>query len=255
MTIVLPYPTPAGDAFADNDGGNGVNPPPLGAPEGNATSTVNDIQRRDKTAIKQNVENIDAINAALGDMAEQDSTAVSITGGTISAGVSVAEAVNATTFAGFTLQQLYDALLPVNVAMQVTFSNTPPVPPIGVTATWTRVGDNKFIKLSDGVLTPGDEFAGVSETDPTVLTEAELPVHTHGMFADEVTTSSGTPSATDQVARGYDAGSSPTEYRMRPSALVADVGETGAVGSGAGHTHTYQNNPPFYRAVLYLRTA
>lgn len=255
MTITLPFPVPAGDAFADNDGGNGVNAPPLGAPEGNATSTVNDIQRRDKTAIKQNVENIDAINAALGDMAEQDASAVAITGGTIGIGVTVSEAINATQVGGLTLQQLYDFEYPVGEGMKLTLSNTPPVPWTGVTATWTRVGDNKFPKLGDGVLTPGDEFSGVSETDPTVLTEAELPAHTHGMFADEVTTSSGTPSATDQVARGYDAGGGPTEYRMRPSGLAADVGETGVVGSGAGHTHTYQNNPPFYRAVLYLRTA
>ncbi len=255
MTITLPYPTPQGQNLADNDAGNGVNAAPVGAQEGNATATVNDIQRYDKTAIKQGTENTLAINAAIGDMAEQDSTAVSITGGTIGAGVSVAEAVNAQTVAGLTLQQLYDLEYPVGEGMKITLSNTPPVPWTGVTATWTRVGDNKFPKLSDGVLTPGDEFAGVSETDPTVLTEAQLPQHTHGMFGDEVTVSTGTPSATDQVARGFDAGGSSTEYRMRPSSLVADVGESGAAGSGIGHTHTYQNNPPFYRVVLFLRTA
>ncbi|MGI9487484.1 MAG: hypothetical protein ACR2RF_16720 [Geminicoccaceae bacterium] len=255
MTITLPYPTPQGQNLADNDAGNGVNAAPVGAQEGNATATVNDIQRYDKTAIKQGTENTLAINAAIGDMAEQDSTAVSITGGTIGAGVSVAEAVNAQTVAGLTLQQLYDLEYPVGEGMKITLSNTPPVPWTGVTATWTRVGDNRFPKLGDGVLAPGDEFAGVSETDPTVLTTAQLPQHTHGMFGNEVTTSTGTPSATDQVARGFDAGGSSTEYRMRPSSLVADVGESGAAGSGIGHTHTYQNNPPFYRVVLYLRTA
>ncbi|MGI9490730.1 MAG: hypothetical protein ACR2RF_33510 [Geminicoccaceae bacterium] len=254
MTITLPYPTPQGQNLDDNDAGNGVNAAPIGAQENNATATVNDIQRYDKTAIKQDTENTLAINNALGDMAEQDASAVAITGGTIT-GATVDQAVNATQIGGLTLQQLYDLEYPVGEGMKLTLSNTPPVPWTGVTATWTRVGDNKFPKLGNGVLTPGDEFVGVSETDPTILTEAQLPAHKHGMFADEVTTSTGTPSATDQVARGFDASGSSTEYRMRPSSLVADVGETGSTGSGDGHTHTYNNNPPFYRVVLYLRTA
>ena len=253
MTIVLPFDPPAGDAFADNDGGNGVNAPPLGAPEGNATSTVNDIQRRDKTAIKQNVENIDAINAALGDMAEQDSTAVSITGGTIGAGVGVAEAANAAQVGGLTLQAIYDFEYPVGEGMKITLSNTPPVPWTGVTATWTRVGDNKFPKLGDGVLTPGDEFSGVTETDPTVLTEAQLPAHDHKMFSNEIV-SGGAPGPNDSVARAGTAGTV-TDYTVRVGTVAATQGETSSVGSGTGHTHTYQNNPPFYRVVLYLRTA
>ena len=257
MTIVLPFDPPAGDAFADNDGGNGVNAPPLGAPEGNATSTVNDIQRRDKTAIKQNVENIDAINAALGDMAEQDSTAVSITGGTIGAGVGVAEAANAAQIGGLTLQALYDFEYPVGEGMKITLSNTPPVPWTGVTATWTRVGDNKFPKLSDGVLSPGDEFSGETETGSTVLTETQMPSHTHNIITDESTGVSNLPGPTDSIAREL-TGSGDASYR-----LTQGTGGTGNVtqgvssteGGNAGHTHTYQNNPPFYRVVLYLRTA
>jgi len=255
MTIVLPFDPPAGDAFADNDGGNGVNAPPLGAPEGNATSTVNDIQRRDKTAIKQNVENIDAINAALGDMAEQDSTAVSITGGTIGAGVGVAEAANAAQVGGLTLQALYDLEYPIGEGMKITLSNTPPTPWTGVTATWTRVGDNKFPKLSDGVLSPGDEFSGETETGSTVLTEADLPSHEHKIFTNDNTAADTPPGASSSVARQLN-GSGDRDYLMSVgTSSPASLGVTSSVGSGAGHTHTYQNNPPFYRVVLYLRTA
>ena len=132
MTITLPYDPPAGDAFADNDGGNGTNSPPVGAPEGNPTETVNDIQRRDKTAIKQNWENIDFINQSIGTMAEQDADSVNITGGTIDAGVSVAESVNALQFGGVTAQAWYDAVLPVGtVQLAAVFS--PPVAPAGLT--------------------------------------------------------------------------------------------------------------------------
>ncbi|MGI9484846.1 MAG: hypothetical protein ACR2RF_02985 [Geminicoccaceae bacterium] len=253
MTITLPYPTPQGQNLADNDAGNGVNAAPIGAQEGNATATVNDIQRYDKTAIKQGTENTLAINAALGDMAEQDASAVAITGGTIT-GATVDEAVNATQIGGLTLQQLYDLEYPVGEGMKMTLSNTPPVPWTGVTATWTRVGDNRFPKLSDGILAPGDEFAGVSETDPTVLTEAQLPAHTHGMFTPTNTAIDTIPGPADGVARQLNANGD-RDYKVASDGAARTVGATSSVGSGDGHTHTYQNNPPFYRVVLYLRTA
>lgn len=252
MTIALPFPIPAGNAYADNDGGNQVNQPPLGAPEGMATSTYNDVDRRNMTSIKQNVENISTINAALGDMAEQDSTAVNITGGTIDAAVSVAEAVNASQLGGVTLQALFDLIYPVNDSVVIRHIETPPPAWPGISATWTLIAEGFYPKFINSGQTVGQTF-GAATTEPTVLTEAQLPPHDHKMFSNDVNSSGVNPGPTDEVARGYDGAGTSTEYRMRVGALAATVGATSSIGSGTGHTHDF--DPPTYRLALYRRTA
>lgn len=257
MTITLPFPVPAGDAFADNDGGNALNSPPVGAPEGNAPETVNDIQRRDKTAIKQNVENIDAINQALGTMAEQDASSVAITGGTIDAAVSVALAVNSTQFGGLTLQALYDLTYPVNEAIVIRNIETSPPTWPGTSSTWTLTAQGLFLKPIVTGQTVGETFSGVSETDPTVLTEAELPAHRHQLFASDTVGVGAQPAANESVATVLTVGSNDNYViaRSDPTSLEPNSGRSSEVGSGAGHTHTFDDNPPFQRVAAYLRTA
>ena len=121
MTITLPFDPSIGDGY-DSVPGNNNSPPPQGSPEGQATSTHNDSARDTKAGVNQNSQNIGAVNDALGTMAEQNSTAVSITGGSIGSGVSVALAVDSTALGGLTLQQLYDAEYPVGEGMKAVVS-------------------------------------------------------------------------------------------------------------------------------------
>jgi hypothetical protein len=250
MTIVLPFPTPAGDAYADNDGGNAVNQPPLGAPEGMATSTYNDVDRRNMTAIKQNVENVDAINQALGTMAEQDADSVNITGGTIDAAVSVAEAVNADQLGGVTLQALFDLIYPVTDSVVLRHIETPPPAWPGISATWTLIAEGFYPKFINSGQTVGETF-GASTTDPTVLTEAQIPAHEHQMFTDETIAAGPSPGVNDPVARKTTA--SGDEYAMKQGSAAIDIGVTGQVGGGLGHAHDF--DPPTYRLAIYRRTA
>ena len=256
MTIVLPFPTPAGDAFADNDGGNGVNAPPVGAPESNAPSTVNDIQRRDKTAIKQNVENIDAINQALGTMAEQDASAVNITGGSIS--VQVDSAVDSDQLGGVTLQALYDALLPVgHVQMQSSF--TLPVAPAGVAATWQLLtdSDGRVIRMttaSPPLTTGGSDTRTTSSdgahdhggaTGGTALSVSQMPAHTHNTTA---VRSGGAGTS----GGGGIAGSATTQ-----ASTSSGSGNTHdhSITSGGDHTHDVTVLPRYMELAAYVRTA
>jgi len=253
MTIVLPYPTPQGNNLADNDGGNGVNSPPQGAPEGNATSTVNDIQRYDKTCIKQNVENIDAINQALGTMAEQDASAVAITGGSIS--VQVDSAVNSDQLGGLTLQQLYDLTYPVNEAIVIRNIETPPPTWPGTASTWTLTAQGLFLKPIITGQPVGETFAGVTETDETILTEAQIPPHEHVMFTAETVSSGVAPGPTDRVATGLNVGGDSEYFMARGNLPTPARGATSSIGGGTGHTHTFDDSPPFQRVAAYLRTA
>lgn len=255
MTITLPFPAPVGGLYADNDGGNQSNQPPLGAPEFMATSTYNDVDRRNMSAIKQNVENIDAINDALGDMAEQDSTAVSITGGTIDAAVSVALAVDSTQFGGLTLQQLYDLTYPVNEAIVIRNIETPPPTWPGTSSTWTLTAQGLFLKPIVTGQTVGETFSGVTETDPTVLTEAQIPAHEHVMFAAETVTGFDLPNSSSPVAVELDSGGNQGYQMTRATISPPTRGATSSIGSGTGHSHTFDDNPPFQRVAAYLRTA
>jgi hypothetical protein len=254
MTIVLTYPTPQGDNLADNDGGNGVNAPPEGAPEGNATATVNDIQRYDKTCIKQNVENIDTINQALGTMAEQDASAVAITGGTIDAAVSVAEAVNATQLGGVTLQALFDLIYPVTDSVVLRHIETPPPAWPGISATWTLIAEGFYPKFINSGQTVGETF-GSTTTDPAVLTEAQIPAHEHALMALETAVVDVTPLDTEFAARLRNIGNS-FDYDLARSpdqTPAAFAGVSATVGGGLGHDHDF--DPPTYRLAIYRRTA
>lgn len=255
MTITLPYPTPAGEAFADNDGGNGLNSPPVGAPEGNPTESVNDIQRRDKTAIRQNVDNYKAINTALGTMAEQDADSVAITGGNIGAGVSVAGAVNSLQFGGVTAQDWYDALLPVGtVQLRAVFS--PPVAPAGLSATWALVtgSDGRVLRMTEASppLTTGG--SDTRTTTATALTEAQIPAHDHKLITSGSTGTSNLPGANDSIAREL-TGIGDPDYRMTSGTGSATNGASSTVGSGDGHDHMVTVLPRYMELAAYQRTA
>ena len=249
MTITLPNDPSIGDGY-DPVPGNNNSAPPTGAPEGNATSTVNDIQRNDKAAIKQNAENLAAINAALGTMAEQDANAVNITGGTIGAAVGVAEAANATTLAGNTLTQIYqtiyDGVWPVGSRMYFDNVTTPPPLPPGVVATWTKVSGGTFVKLanmetpgsSGGFATPACSVTG--SVDGTAITEAQMPGHTHSLAARNTNPADEPPSPTELIAddRGVGGVKDYEFTRSTDQTPATFSGRTSTTGSGATHNHT-----------------
>ncbi len=253
MTITLPYPTPIADGY-DPVPGNNNSPPPTGAPEGQATSTVNDSMRDTKAAVNQNWQNVEAVNNALGTMAEQDASAVAITGGTIDAAVSVALAVNSTQFGGLTLQQLYDFMYPVGTVVYRGDSETAPTPPTGVTATWALFGEGNYPKYIQTGQVVGEIF-GSSNTDPagghnhggntgaTALTEAQLPAHTHD------TTAVGSGGAGTAAGTGIATSATPITSDSTGSGDT----HTHTISSQADHQHTFA--PPSIRVAGYIRTA
>lgn len=252
MTIALPFDPSIGDGY-DSVPGNNNDPPPKGSPEGQATSTHNDSARDTKAGVNQNAQNIGAINDALGTMAEQNSTAVSITGGSIGSGVSVSLANDSAQLGGVTLQQLFDLIYPVNDAVVHRHDESPPPSWPGISATWTLIADGQYLKAIQSGQTVGEVF-GSSTTDSTVLTDAQLPVHRHTMFSNETITATDLPSSSNPVARDLQLpGGSDSDYRLSTGTLAPTVGATGNVGSGNGHDHTFA--PPTYRIAVYRRTA
>ncbi len=259
MTVTLPHDPSIGDGYDTTPGGN-ADPPPKGAPEGQAPSTVNDAMRDTKAACAQNDANIVAVNAALGTMAEQDANAVTITGGTISGGTitSGATVAVAATLGDATnnvsLQGLFDLIYPVDDAVVLRHDESPPPAWPGISATWTLIAEGFYLKVIQSGQTVGETF-GSTTTDSTVLTEANLPAlaHSHKMFTNEIV-SNPSPSDTDTVARSGSTGAA-TDYSNRAGTIAATLGVTSTVSSGSGTGHTHDYDPPTYRIALYRRTA
>jgi len=73
--------------------------PPIGAPEGMSSNQYNNSQRYNKAAIRENYDDLKALEAFLGNMAGQDPDAVAITGGSVAGNGSGLTSLNASQLA------------------------------------------------------------------------------------------------------------------------------------------------------------
>lgn len=177
--------------------------PPLGAPEGMALDTINDIMRvlmASDAQIGARLVTAETSIGTYGTLAEQNAGAANITGGFIAgvtisgstitgtvmgAGNSVAAsnltgdignarlanstAGNSLQLEGTSLQGIYDLFYPVG-AVVFTATGAQPPRPSGIAATWTKVAqEGKYVRItelnSNGGTTGGNN-APTTSTDP-----------------------------------------------------------------------------------------
>jgi hypothetical protein len=118
---------------------------------------------------------------------------------------------------------------------------------------WTKstTHNDKALRVVSGTASSGGSVAFTTAfasqavagtTDGTAITAAQMPSHTHYMFAAEAGDNDGTyhPTNTQQIRVGYDAGSDDDhKYKMQGTSTSATIGRTSSSGSGETHTHAF----------------
>ena len=66
---------------------------------------------------------------------------------------------------GVLTQAVYDAMFPINKAIQFTATTDTPTVPSGITATWTRDSTGNYIRVASGTPTSGGSLSTSTEAD------------------------------------------------------------------------------------------
>ena len=274
------------ESFSENPEGNNANPPPIGAPENQtALKDLNNILRYVMASIAELGNHAISKFNSYGSMALQNSTSVSITGGSINPATDngftisnkasidagaiksgtlqearVPNAQNASKIANLTLQQLYDFIYPIGSSI-IMFNNVGSIPvPSGVTATWSRISGGRYLRLFGSDLgtfpvTGGDNLVATSSSGS----------HNHGgKTADHTLTISQIPAHTHPVPSGGPS-SGIIGYRTEANSQNSGSQTTGSTGGGAphshnissdgAHTHSVTVEPLYIGCSIWRRTA
>lgn len=107
----------------------------------------------------------------------------------------------------------------------------------------------------------GGTVVNVSDTggeDEHVLTDPEVPPHTHKLLSEELTPDSGAVSvdSTNQVSAGNSSGGSDRAYALQGSDDDATIGlSSEEQGNGSGAADGHNNLPPYVGVIFIRRTA